>query len=872
MNYETLILLILKLSMMKKIGLLLLLLSCGATLYFSYETLKKKTALQAPIITSIPKDAAIIIKLKKPFETFYNLSETNLVWKGLSTIPSINTLNKNIKNIDSTLKSIKLLQKKPLTISFHPGVEEINSFFAFTNNEKDFKYIEKELQLEKNELHKEQQLFHSNHINGIFICYVKPFTLVSTNKNLLQKSINQLFDKQNLLYDSSFNFLYSKSKTSKQDQVYIGIKNLKKIATKYLTKNALEKWNDNKNWISLDIILENNQLLLNGIADYKTKNVTKLKSSQRIDTQLLPKNLQTIEELTYDNEDLPEVYTNTINNECDCKSKQILSSLLNNHISIIKFGKEGNEKAIYIALKPASDFSKISSLIPVEKSSFDSFGTTVYPIENSSLNLLSDFGKQQLFYSIYNNQLVVSTASGIKNLTYEWQKNLNKKTKSTYSIFSDKFLAQKARKSWFSNTKQFSKSITNDFLPAYHKTIKNIEKQISNSFLVGYQTNQLNKNHHHEAIIIKPTDQNKGETGELWNLTLKHKIISPLQLLKNHRSNSLDIFVQDSTYQIHLINAVGNIKWTKQLESEIIGEVQQIDIYGNGKYQALFNTENNIHLVDINGNNVKGFPIKLSKKATNSVSVFDYNQNNNYRFWIACEDKVVYNYDKDGKAVKGWKTTKSKAIIHQKFKRTIFSGKDYIFTFDKLGNALFLNRKGESIHNLSSPLLAKNRRIQLQKRASFGSSSFIYQEDSSLSVVEFSLENTKQILTLNEKNKEIEFEILDLDQNKFIDYLGIYQNKIELYGMDKTLVNKKEFLFSLSNNYKIIKTITGKTFIALQPENSLELIILDSNLEKSHNKDLIGSLNTTIGDINKDGKSNVVTIINSATIKVVDLN
>ena len=83
----------------------------------------------------------------------------------------------------------------------------------------------------------------------------------------------------------------------------------------------------------------------------------------------------------------------------------------------------------------------------------------------------------------------------------------------------------------------------------------------------------------------------------------------------------MEVLIQDAENSIHLISATGKIKWSKQLEGPIMVKVKQIDVYSNNKWQMLFNTPAKINLIDINGNEVKGFPIELKAAASNPVAV-----------------------------------------------------------------------------------------------------------------------------------------------------------------------------------------------------------------------------------------------------------
>ena len=80
----------------------------------------------------------------------------------------------------------------------------------------------------------------------------------------------------------------------------------------------------------------------------------------------------------------------------------------------------------------------------------------------------------------------------------------------------------------------------------------------------------------------------------------------------------------------------------------INSEIFQVDYFRNGKLQLLFSTRNELYLIDRNGNFVEKYPVKLRSPATCGLSVFDYDNNRDYRLFIACEDKHIYAYTKEG--------------------------------------------------------------------------------------------------------------------------------------------------------------------------------------------------------------------------------
>ncbi len=161
----------------------------------------------------------------------------------------------------------------------------------------------------------------------------------------------------------------------------------------------------------------------------------------------------------------------------------------------------------------------------------------------------------------------------------------------------------------------------------------------------------------------------------------------------NHITGAKEIFIQDMKNNAYLINAAGRVLWKVPLKERITGTIYMIDYYRNGKYQLLFSGKNDLHILDRNGNYVERYPVKLRSPATNSLALFDYDNNLAYRIVIAGEDKMIYTYDKSGSVVKGWKPFRSAGFVNDEASFYRISGKDYVVVSDE-SSIYFLDRSG----------------------------------------------------------------------------------------------------------------------------------------------------------------------------------
>ncbi len=179
-----------------------------------------------------------------------------------------------------------------------------------------------------------------------------------------------------------------------------------------------------------------------------------------------------------------------------------------------------------------------------------------------------------------------------------------------------------------------------------------------------------------------------------WSVQLEGQPIGAPQFLRNHLNQKLDIAVQDEEHQLYLISRKGELFWNRQLDGPILGDIRQIDIFRNNKLQMVFNTANKLWVIDRLGRNVEGFPVDLPAEATAPVGVFNYDQARNYRLVVPC-GPMLYNYDVEGKSVKGWNFKKAASNIVSEPQFFSVAGKDIIVCLTADGKLYQLNRRGE---------------------------------------------------------------------------------------------------------------------------------------------------------------------------------
>lgn len=241
---------------------------------------------------------------------------------------------------------------------------------------------------------------------------------------------------------------------------------------------------------------------------------------------------------------------------------------------------------------------------------------------------------------------------------------------------------------------QFLSTITSEITEKHRDQFQSI--QFKNTPMMAFQLVADGAIAHIHGVV-KETKRSAQSTGiaQRFAIQLDQPIGMRPQFFTNHISKGKDIVVQDITNTLYLISSSGKILWKKALDSQIIGEIQEMDIYKNGRVQLVFTTQNQLYVLDRNGKEVAPFPLKFKDPITQPLALFDYDNNRNYRLLIT-QGKKLTMYDKQGKIVSGFTFKETASPLVSVPQHLRIDGKDYIVIAEENGTLHLLSRTGTS--------------------------------------------------------------------------------------------------------------------------------------------------------------------------------
>ena len=367
---------------------------------------------------------------------------------------------------------------------------------------------------------------------------------------------------------------------------------------------------------------------------------------------------------------------------------------------------------------------------------------------------------------------------------------------------------------------------------------KNFEES-QNYKLANYNASAIqfiyDNNFAHVNGIIKKSKTRASihSVSEELHIKLDIDLLTNPQFVKNHITKQKEIVVQDVNNNLYLISNKGKILWKKQLQGPILGNVEQIDIYKNGRLQLAFATPNRVYVIARNGKDVAPFPAKFNDEITQPLAVFNYDKRKNYRLLVT-QGKNVLMYNVQAKIVKGFTFKSANNSILSQPKHFRIGSKDYI-TIKTKNKLYILDRIGKTRVTPKTSSNYSNQPIYLYNNTfttttlngdliSVDTKGNVSTKNLNLSEKHHMETTSKTLVALSENKLSIKNKTIELDFGDYSNPKLFYINN-KIYVSTTDLQSHKIYLYDSQSKLLPNFPVYGNSSIAL------DNIDKDRNLE-----------------------------------------
>ncbi len=892
-------------------GIIVTLAIAGAVYWFKYTK-----EIRTPIsegINAIPTNAAIIIESKQARNTWKKLSQTNIMWEQLLGTHTFATLNLQAKFIDSVLETnsdvSSLLENHSLYISAHTSeTNTLNFLFTYslpnlTHQSTIETFIQKinnghtPIYIDDDKVAIGKILL--NHTDSLSFAFYNGILMMSTKQSLVQNAVRQLKSGNSLANDKNFSKVLNTAGKNVDATIYINYKMLPSILQPFTfptQKPNSDAIADFADYSSYDITLKPNALMLSGFtqANDSAVNFLNLFNKQKPQdielTKIIPAHTSNLLFFGISNyKAFQQDYRNylqaihrlqTYNQFVETTNKNYNINIENSLYHWID-----NEMALVVTEPTSSDYTNNcyavfhSNTIDEATASLNEITNIINTKNNTKIdttsfrnhlinhidipNLLPQlFGWQftkitsNYFTTIDNYIVFANTDSALQVFINDFENNKTLANDKNYQAFAEN-ISTDANVYLYSSiarsTNIYSTLVTEEIAK---------EMELNSGLLKKFEAVAIqfsaNNKLFFSNIYLKYNPVLKQETETLWETKLDTTISSKPYLVINHNTQAKEIAVQDDANKLYLISNTGKIIWTKQLPEKIMSDVFQVDVLKNKKLQLLFNTRSAIYMYDRNGNEMKGFPIKLKSPATNAIALVDYDNNNDYRIFVATENKHINCYKANGELVSGFMFEKATAQIYLPIQYFRTNNKDHLCAIDAEGKIYIMDRHGETRINLKEQTTKGIRNFYLDIGKDY-SKSFIVSADTLGNILKLSLSGDREEMKMQDFETSPYFDYKDINNDKTKEFIFLTRNELKIFSPDKSLLFKYEFKNSVSDVLQVFVFPNGKAKIGVVSESTNELYLFNDNGSLCNGFPLKGKTAFSIGDMNNDNTINIIT-------------
>lgn len=600
------------------------------------------------------------------------------------------------------------------------------------------------------------------------------------------------------------------------------------------------------NYLSLDADVSQDQILLNGItkATDSTKSLINVFKNTNAQSNALaniaPSNSNGFLSITYNNYLTFNKNLNTFNHTKDT----LVNPLLKHSI---EFGEVYFNDSNLFIINSEDIIATKEALLNQQNIAEDYRNVTIYNYSNPNIfnNSLSPFiiNVTANNYCILDQFVVFGNSTeALENVIANYQNQTTFSSREYYKnvvskVSTDASILQVLTPESLSHTFQQNLNSAKDF------NFKDYKTSVL-QFIYDRDFAHVN------AVINKAKQNYRDQTiSEVFNISLENEILNNPQFVTNHQSKQKEIIVQDINNKLHLISNNGKIIWTKQIDGAILGRVNQIDMYKNGRLQLAFATKNHVYILDRNGKDVDNFPLKFKDEITQPLAVFDYDKRKKYRLFVTQNNSVLV-YDIKGKPVKGFDFNKTKSPILTTPKHIRIGTKDYIVI--KTENKLHIvSRRGKTRVTPKTSLTFSSQPV-FEYKNGFATTT----KDGKLVLI--STNGSVQTLNTNLKPNHSIVSTTQTMVTQSDNLLNIKDKKLELDLANYTNAN----LFYINN----------KIYISITDTQNQKILLYDSNAELLKNFPVYGTSAIDLDQIDKDNKLEFVTKGDKNNILVYKIN
>jgi hypothetical protein len=858
--------------LVRKIGFYLFIVASIVAAVWGYLRLKENKEPNISALEHIPGNVSCVIETNKCSELVSKLTRQNLIWNALLNNNSLQVAQNGIRFLDSLVNSSaeisEVLSGNSVYWAFLKKEKTTEHVILFKvkekNNEALFLDFFEKVFAKETSISSFDAFYFTNNNQKWLVSYKDGIVYVSSDVGMLQNCIElnkaESLAKNNgylnllkengdqntqIYFNHSFSTILPKNSFSQQSLFGMDVKLNEITFTGYSNSDSSSLFSSLKNQGAESIhgfeLLPNNPDIIEGVTlsdvNLFYKNIEKQRSSKMVA-------LNTIAWQTLNDSALYNIKAESFENiDQEIISGTYVLENITSHILSIKI--KDNDKAEQL-LKWMSD----SVLVNVDSKIYKlnkKFERLFLFTTNDLTNSYALLNANQLL--LFSNQPILNYYLKAMNDNEFLGKNLS------FMSYAEDNLTLECNYVYYENSELMKAHNLNSLINSEELWMsENVLSQLSLTVKNSKNNLQVRINASH----AQPKSDANNAAASLWAFKADSAITNSAHVFINHLTQENELCFQDELNQLYLINSTGNLIWKKKLTETIKSEIYTVDIFKNGKFQMLFNTDNYLHLIDRNGNYVQGFPVKLPSKATAPINLLDYDGTKDWRIFVPCADKRIYNFNLFGIKTEGFIPVRTDDVVALPICFVRIATSDYLITADVSGKIYAFSRKGEGRIDFKNKVIENLEHLYVLAGNSLENTKLIYLDDKNNLLNKISLADKKEVLKIGDELNGFKASFALVNDDSQSDMLVYGNGAMFAYDLFTSKLIEYYNELAVYDDAQVIQTSDNSWFLGFDKTGQKIDVIntsgkLTTSLTNSNQKPLVSNLY-------KNGKSYVLLV------------
>lgn len=366
-----------------------------------------------------------------------------------------------------------------------------------------------------------------------------------------------------------------------------------------------------------------------------------------------------------------KTYVDSIENALQIKFSEKLAANFGNHAALLSFDEPGLWKdSSYVVAIELNDVNAVNSLLKEmdfayrkrngqdsTKQALDS----LFYIKHCHLGDAMKFYFTDLIegifasrYIIHHNYLYLANNANILNVMEgRWKNEQLQSKQAIFNAFKERLSPQSNLEILLFNEhtpKYLLNFVTRQWFSKIHQNMGTIKRAQFTGIQFAGSNDKVFATQIYTRFNLSKTQRDE----QVWAIQLDTGLAIKPAVVFHSQIGGNAILVQDYNHKLYLIDREGKIHWTKMLDSKILSEIKEIELYNNSEKQFVFNTSHQLFIIDGKGNNLSGWPVWIPTGTNYPVSIIEPNQDRNYQFYLTGLYFKVSGFNAQGRLISGW--------------------------------------------------------------------------------------------------------------------------------------------------------------------------------------------------------------------------